>query len=92
MSYQKTFKALSEPTRREILMLLRKESMSAGEIASKFKMTNATISHHLSVLKEAEIVIDRRKGKYIIYELNSSVIEDIIVWFLNLKGDEEDEK
>jgi DNA-binding transcriptional ArsR family regulator len=91
MSFQKTFHALSDPTRREILARLKKGVMSAGEIAEGFQMTAATVSHHLSVLKEAQLVTDRRDGKYIYYELNTSVIEDILTWFADLKG-ENDEK
>jgi ArsR family transcriptional regulator len=87
MSFQKTFHALSDPTRREILSMLKKGVMSAGEIAEGFRMTAATVSHHLSVLKEAHLVTDRRDGKHIYYELNTSVIEDILTWFADLRGD-----
>jgi len=88
MSLQKTFHALSDPTRREILSMLKEGVMSAGEIAEGFQMTAATVSHHLSVLKEANLVTDRRDGKHIYYELNTSVIEDILTWFADLKGGE----
>lgn len=92
MGFQNTFKALSDKTRREILDLLRTNTMTAGDIASKFDMTQATVSHHLSVLKEAELVIDKKDGKYIYYELNTSVLDDIIAWAINLKGENVDEK
>jgi Predicted transcriptional regulators len=92
VGFQNTFKALSDKTRREILDLLRTNTMTAGDIASKFDMTQATVSHHLSVLKEAELVIDKKDGKYIYYELNTSVLDDIIAWAINLKGENVDEK
>ncbi len=92
MGFQESFKALSDKTRREILNLLKGGDMSAGDIAAKFSMTQATVSHHLSVLKEAGLISDRREGKYIIYELNTSVIEEIMTWFMELKGAEDNEK
>ncbi|MGI6701354.1 MAG: autorepressor SdpR family transcription factor [Christensenellales bacterium] len=82
---QKKFKALSDKTRREILKLLRGGSMAAGEIASKFDMSFATVSHHLSILKDADLVSDVKDGKYIIYELNSSVIDELISYIYELK-------
>lgn len=89
MGFQETFKALSDPTRREIITLLKDGKMSAGEIVSHFSMTNATISHHLSVLKQADLISDERIGKYIYYELNTSVIDEIIGWITSLrKGNE----
>lgn len=91
MGYHETFKALSDKTRREILMLLRNGGMTAGDIAAGFSMTNATVSHHLAVLKEANLIVDHRRGKYIYYELNSSVIEEIMLWFISLKGDVKNE-
>lgn len=93
MSFPETFKALSDPTRREILNLLKKSPLSAGEIAGHFAMTNATISHHLSILKSADLISDRHEGKYIYYELNLSVFEELIGWlhdFLN-REDSSDE-
>ena len=66
--------------------------MTAGDISSKFDMTQATVSHHLSVLKEAELVLDKKEGKYIYYELNTSVLDDIMTWVLTLKGENENEK
>lgn len=86
MGFQETFKALSDPTRREILRLLRDRSKTAGEIGSHFDMTGATISHHLSVLREAGLISDRRQGKYIYYELNLSVLDEITGWIASLKG------
>lgn len=93
MGFADTFKALSDPTRREILNLLRGgHPMTAGEIVTHFDMTGASISHHLSVLKHAGIIDDEKKGKYIYYYLNSSVLDDILNWLLSLKGESNDEK
>lgn len=86
---QKKFKALSDKTRRGILLLLKNGPMTAGDIASQFDMSFATVSHHLSILKEAELVSDKKDGKYIIYELNSSVIDDIIAYIYDLKADKQ---
>ena len=91
MGFQETFKALSDPTRREILRLLRDGAKTAGEIGSQFDMTGATISHHLSVLREAGLISDDRRGKYIYYELNLSVLDEITGWIAGLKGDRSDE-
>lgn len=84
------FKALSDETRRNILSQLKGGPMSAGDIVSKFDMTNATISHHLSVLKEAGLISDRKEGKYIYYELDTSVIDDLILFIYGLKGKNDD--
>ncbi|WP_367925623.1 autorepressor SdpR family transcription factor [uncultured Ruthenibacterium sp.] len=92
MGFESTFKALSDPTRRHILELLRRGPLSAGELASSFGTTGATISHHLSVLKEAELVTDEKRGKYIYYELNTSVVEDIMAWVAGLIQEEAHEK
>ncbi len=92
MGFESTFKALSDPTRRRILELLRPGPLSAGELASSFGITNATISHHLSVLKEAGLVTDEKRGKYIYYELNTSVVEDILAWVTGLMREDHDEK
>lgn len=86
MSFQETFKALSDPTRREILQLLRQGALPAGEIAEHFNMTGATISHHLSVLKNAGLVDAERRGTYIYYEINLSVLEQILSWMTGLYG------
>jgi len=87
MSLQLTLKALSDPIRREILNLLKGGRMAAGEIADKFDVTDASISRHLSVLKEADLIRDTREGKFIYYELNASVLEEIMIWISALKGD-----
>ena len=91
MGFQETFKALGDPTRREILHLLRDGAKTAGEIGSHFDMTGATVSHHLSVLREAGLISDDRWGKYIYYELNLSVLDEITGWIAGLKGDRSDE-
>lgn len=85
LGFQETFKALSDSTRREILDLLKKGSMSAGEICSHFDMTGATVSHHLNILKHANLITDQKQGKYIYYELNLSVFEEVIHWFQSFK-------
>ncbi len=87
MGLQETLRAISDPTRREILNLLKKGQMSAGEIVSHFDMTGASISRHLSVLKDADMIRDRREGKFIYYELNASVLEEALLWIADLKGD-----
>lgn len=88
MGFQKTFKALSDPTRREILQLLRDGGLTAGKIAARFDTSAATISHHLSILRDAGLVIDEKRGKYIYYELNMSVVDEILGWLSALKGGE----
>ena len=87
MGLQQTLKALSDPTRREILNLLKRGKLSAGEITDHFDITAAAISRHLSVLKEADLIWDTRDGKYIFYELNTSVLEEIMLWISDLKGE-----
>ena len=87
MSIQNTLKALSDPTRREILNMLKKGRLSAGEIVENFSVSGAAVSRHLSVLKEADLIRDERDGKYIYYELNASVLEEIMLWITELKGD-----
>ena len=87
MGVQQTLKALDDPIRREILGLLKKGRLSAGEIADQFDITGAAISRHLSVLKDADLVRDTREGKYIYYELNTSVLEEVMVWIADLKGE-----
>ena len=91
MSFANTFKALSHPVRREILDLLKMGSLSAGEIAEHFELTGATISHHLNILKKADLILETRQKNYIYYELNTSVLEDIVVWLAELKGDKTNE-
>ena len=92
MAFGDTFKALSDPTRREILNLLKDGPMTAGEIVSHFSMTGATISHHLTILQQAGIIDGEKKGKYIYYSLNTTVMDDILRWILQLKGENSDEK
>ena len=86
MGFQSTMRALADPTRREILNLLKGGKRTAGEIGEQFDMTAAAISRHLSVLKEADLIRDQRDGKYIIYELNASVLEEIMLWLSDLRG------
>jgi len=87
MGIHNTLKALADPIRREILNLLKNGQMSAGEITDHFDVTGASISRHLSVLKEADLIRDTRDGKFIIYELNASVLEEIMLWITDLKGE-----
>ena len=91
MSINNTMKALSDKTRRDILTLLKQGRKSAGEISEAFPVTGAAISRHLSVLKEADLIRDEREGKYIYYELNASVLEEIMLWIKQLKGDDNDD-
>ena len=91
MSLQLTMKALSDPIRREILELLKKGRLSAGEISAHFDVTGAAVSRHLSVLREADLIRDTREGKFIYYELNASVLEEILLWISALKGEKEHE-
>ncbi len=87
MGLQQTLKALADPIRREILNLLKKDRLSAGEIAEHFPVTGASVSRHLSVLKEADLIRDDRVGKFIYYEINTSVLEETMLWIAELKGD-----
>lgn len=87
MGIQHTLKALSDPIRREILNLLKSGRMSAGDIASHFPVTDASISRHLSVLKEADLIRDTREGKFIFYDINTSVLEEVMLWIADLKGE-----
>ena len=88
MGIQNTLKALSDPSRREILELLKSGRHSAGEIAEKFPVSGAAVSKHLSVLKDADLIRDAREGKFIFYELNTSVLEEVMLWLTGLKGAE----
>ena len=92
MGLQNTLKALSDPIRREILNLLKSGRMSAGGIAAHFEVTDASISRHLSVLKDADLIRDKREGKYIFYDLNASVLEEIMLWIADLKGESNNDK
>ena len=87
MSIQNTLRALSDPIRREILNLLKAGRMSAGDIADHFEVTGAAVSRHLSVLKDADLIRDTREGKFIYYDLNVSVLEEIMLWITDLKGE-----
>lgn len=86
LSLQNTLQALADPTRREILNLLKKGPLPAGEISAQFNMTAPSVSRHLSVLKAADLIRDTRKGQFIIYELNASVLEETLLWITELKG------
>lgn len=91
MGFAETFKALSDPVRRDILTLLKKGSLSAGEIGSQFDMTGATISYHLSILKKADLVFENKQKNFIYYELNTSVVEEVMLWLADLKGGNDNE-
>ena len=88
MPIQNTMKALSDPIRREILEMLKGGRLSAGEIADKFPVSGAAVSKHLSVLKDADLIRDTREGKFILYELNASVLEEVMLWLASLRGGE----
>lgn len=90
MGIQLTIKALSDPIRREILDLLKAGRLPAGEIAERFPVSGAAISKHLAVLREADLIRDTREGKYIFYELNTSVLEEVMLWLTSLKGEKDD--
>lgn len=87
VSLQATLKALSDPIRRDILNLLKGGRLSAGEITEHFDVTAASISRHLSVLKEADLIRDQRQGKFIYYDINTSVLEETLLWIKDLKGE-----
>ena len=91
MGLQQTLKALADPTRREILNLLTEGKKSAGEISDQFEITAAAVSRHLSVLKDADLIQDSREGKFIFYQLNTSVLEEIMLWITDLKGEPEND-
>ena len=92
MGYQKTFKALSDSVRREILILLKERTMSAGEIASHFDMTGATVSYHLSQLKKAGLIFETKEKNFIYYQLNTYVFEEIMLWLAHFGGKKNEEK
>lgn len=81
-----SFKALSDPSRRQILRLLREKDRTAGEIAEYFNMSKPSISHHLSALKQAKLVLDERQGQHIVYSLNTTVVQEVMGWFFELLG------
>lgn len=88
MAFNEAFKALSDKTRRKILELLRDEDKTAGEIAEYFNITKASISHHLSILKQANLISNEREGQFIYYSLNTSIFEEVIGWFMGLSDKE----
>ena len=90
MGIQNTIKALSDPIRRKILEYLKAERLSAGEIVEKFDISGAGISKHLSVLKDADLIRDTKEGKFIYYELNTSVLEEVMLWVASIKGEKND--
>ena len=97
MGMSETLKAISDPVRRKIIEMLRKEKMTAGDIANKFNLTNSTVSYHLSYLKKADLIKEEKYKKYIYYKLNTSVFEEILVWIYqfgkeNMKGDNNNEE
>ena len=90
MGLQQTLRAISDPVRREILELLKNGRMSAGDITAHFDISGAAISRHLSVLREADLIRDTREGKFIYYELNTSVFEELLIWVSDIKGGKND--
>ena len=92
MSFAETFKALSDPVRRDILQLLKQGRMSAGDIGSHFDMTGATVSYHLKILKKADLIWEKKEKNFIFYELNTSVLEEIMLWISDLKGENDNDK
>jgi DNA-binding transcriptional ArsR family regulator len=90
MAFAETFKALSDPVRRQILELLKKGPLSAGDIGSHFEMTGATISYHLKILKQADLIFESREKNFIYYQLNTTVLEEILLWISALKGGDSD--
>ena len=91
MSFAETFRALSDPVRREILVMLKEGKMTAGEIASKFDLTGATVSYHLSVLKKADLLFENKVNNFIYYEVNVSVFEEIMLWLSQFGGNENED-
>ena len=92
MGIQHTLRALADPIRRDILNMLKDGRMAAGDISNRFSISAAAISRHLSVLKEADLIRDTREGKFIFYELNASVLEEIMLWITDLKGGSPDDE
>lgn len=92
MSFAETFKALSDPVRRDILQMLKKGRMSAGDIGSNFDMTGATVSYHLKILKKADLVWETKEKNFVFYELNTSMLEELMLWISDLKGVNNDDK
>ena len=88
MGFPETFKALADPVRREILVILKGDRLSAGEIANRFSMTNATISYHLAQLKKADLIREHKEKNFIYYELNLSVFEEVMCWFAQIREEQ----
>ncbi len=86
MGFPITFKALADPVRRDILLSLKQKSLTAGEIAEKYDLSNSTISYHLSLLKKAELVTERKYKNFIYYDINISVFEEVIIWLSQFQG------
>ena len=91
-SFNLTFKALSDPTRRRILQLLNNGPLSAGEIADQFNMTKPSISHHLNLLKQVDMIIDEKQGQYVIYRLNTTVFQEIVQWLMDFSDEKKEDK
>ena len=90
IGFQETFKALSDPVRREILLMLKNSKMSAGDIAAKFELANATVSYHLSLLKQADLIHETKVKNFIIYELNTTIFDDLVLWVKQFSKNQED--
>ena len=90
MAFADTFKALSDPVRRDILTMLKNGRMSAGEIGSNFDMTGATVSYHLNILKKADLVFEEKEKNFVYYSLNTSIVEEVMVWLSGLRGDNDE--
>ena len=90
MAFAETFKALSDPVRRRILELLKNERLSAGEIGSHFDMTGATVSYHLNILKKADLVFEEKEKNFVYYSLNTSIVEEVMMWLSGLRGDNDE--
>ena len=90
MAFADTFKALSDPVRRDILTMLKNGRMSAGEIGSNFDMTGATVSYHLNILKKADLVFEEKEKNFVYYSLNTSIVEEVMVWLSGLRGDDDE--
>lgn len=92
MGFSETMKALSDPARREILNMLKGGSISAGDIAARFDLTGASVSYHLSQLKKAGLIFEKREKNYIYYSLNASVLEEVLLWLEDLRGGKDHEE
>ena len=90
MAFADTFKALSDPVRRDMLTMLKSGRMSAGEIGSHFDMTGATVSYHLNILKKADLVFEEKEKNFVYYSLNTSIVEEVMMWLSGLRGDNDE--